>query len=331
MVLCSIGRLLVADPPLVGVRRGQCRTNPWGMRVRTDDMVRLGVACAELAVRGENYRQPLADGMLRVLDVDAGIGVVQWDLNDQVTADSLVTVAGTPRLTTDAATAVLSVVPDHPLLSRPDFPVSRACRISDLTCLAAFWDQPAWRLVHGINEGRYPAMVSLGWHLDRTVFVGAQRRRQDFSDEDMEVLDAVREPLTSALAFRSELDRATRRLRGLRVVDDPVRHRDQRYQDPRRDRMDATRTETHQIGTVAGRLASVHLLPPCGSAAVTAAPLTRRESEVLALVAGGWTSHRVGRALGISERTVRKHLGNVYDKLGVSGRTSAATWWVSRQ
>ncbi len=47
--------------------------------MRCDEMVRLGVACAELAVRGDDYRQPLADGMLRVLDVDAGIGVVQLD------------------------------------------------------------------------------------------------------------------------------------------------------------------------------------------------------------------------------------------------------------
>ncbi len=237
-------------------------------------------------------------------------------MDDEVTADSLVTVAGTPPLTTEAANDVKAVVPHHPLLSRPDFPVSRASRMSDLTCLPAFWDQPVWQFVHGINEGRYPAMVSLGWHPDRIVFVGAQRRRTDFDDDDMEALDAIREPLTSALAFRAKLDRATRELRHLRVVDDPRQGADD---------------GVAPIDTVAERLATVRLLPPCGRAAVTAAPLTRRESEVLALVATGWTNQRVGRALGITERTVRKHLGNVYDKLGVSGRTSAATWWVSRQ
>ena len=47
-------------------------------------------------------------------------------------------------------------------------------------------------------------------------------------------------------------------------------------------------------------------------------------------MAAGWTNVRVGHVLGITERTVRKHLGNVYDKLGVGGRTSAATWWVSK-
>ena len=280
-------------------------------------MVRLGVSCAELAVRGDDYRQPLADGMQRILDVDAGIGVAQWDLgNDEVTADSLMTVAGTPPLTVESATAALAVVPDHPLLSRPDFARSGATRVSDLTCLKAFWEQPAWQLVHGINDGRYPALVSLGWHTDRIVFVGAQRRRTDFDDDDMEVLDAIREPLTSALAFRSSLDRATRRLGRLRVVENP-------------DHDDGRSAIPPEPGTVGGRMASIHLLSdPCNHAA-TAAPLTQREREVLALVAAGWTNVRVGRLLGITERTVRKHLGNVYDKLAVSGRTSAATWWVS--
>ena len=295
--------------------------------MRSDDMLRLGVACAELAVRGQDYRHPLADGMHQILDVDAGIGVAQWDVGaDAATGESLMIVSGTPPLTTESVAAALAVVPEHPLMSRRDFALSGATRVSDLTCLQAFWDKPAWQLVHGINDGRYPAMVSLGWHADRIVFVGAQRRRRDFSDEDMEVLAKIRQPLISALAFRAELDRATRALRALRVVDDPVAVDPVPVAEACRDRDRADEGGGH----VAASLASVHLLPvPCRAGAVTAAPLTQRESEVLALVAAGWTNHRVGRALGITERTVRKHVGNVYDKLGVSGRTAAAAWWVS--
>lgn len=294
-------------------------------------MVRLGVSCAELVVRGDDYRQDLADGMQRILDVDAGIGVAQWDLgNDEITPESLMTVAGTPPLTVESAKAALAVVPEHPLLSRPDFAFRGATRVSDLTCLEAFWEQPAWELVHGINDGRYPAMTSLGWHSDRIIFIGAQRRRVDFSDDDMEILDAIREPLISALAFRSALDRATRRLERLRVVDNPE-HDDGRAEVAAAAGTDTgTSTESGtESGTVADRLASIHLPgDPCATA--TAVPLTQREREVLALVAAGWTNLRVGRLLGITERTVRKHLGNVYDKLAVSGRTSAATWWVSQ-
>jgi DNA-binding CsgD family transcriptional regulator len=54
---------------------------------------------------------------------------------------------------------------------------------------------------------------------------------------------------------------------------------------------------------------------------------SRREAEVLSLVTRGWTNYQIARRLGISERTVRKHLGAVYDKAGVSGRAAAAVWW----
>lgn len=48
--------------------------------------------------------------------------------------------------------------------------------------------------------------------------------------------------------------------------------------------------------------------------------LTVREHEVLALVAEGRTSKGVAEALGISSRTVQKHLESIYRKVGVSSR-----------
>jgi DNA-binding CsgD family transcriptional regulator len=55
-----------------------------------------------------------------------------------------------------------------------------------------------------------------------------------------------------------------------------------------------------------------------------AAPLTRRQAEVLRLVAGGASDKEVALALGISPRTVQKHLEHVYARLGVHCRTGAA-------
>lgn len=55
--------------------------------------------------------------------------------------------------------------------------------------------------------------------------------------------------------------------------------------------------------------------------------LTSREREVLALVTTGRTNAMIGSILGITERTVRKHLTNTYAKLDVSGRTAAAMWY----
>ncbi len=55
--------------------------------------------------------------------------------------------------------------------------------------------------------------------------------------------------------------------------------------------------------------------------------LTRREAQVIALVARGWTNRRISHMLGVTERTVRKHIGNSAEKLGARNRTEAATRW----
>jgi two-component system, NarL family, response regulator LiaR len=52
--------------------------------------------------------------------------------------------------------------------------------------------------------------------------------------------------------------------------------------------------------------------------------LTRREREVLELIAGGRSNKRIALELGISEKTVKTHVGHVLGKLGVSDRTQAA-------
>jgi DNA-binding CsgD family transcriptional regulator len=51
--------------------------------------------------------------------------------------------------------------------------------------------------------------------------------------------------------------------------------------------------------------------------------LTPRESEVLVWVAKGKTNADIGLILGLSDRTVQKHLEHVYQKLGVETRTTA--------
>jgi NarL family two-component system response regulator LiaR len=52
--------------------------------------------------------------------------------------------------------------------------------------------------------------------------------------------------------------------------------------------------------------------------------LTRREQEVLELLASGRSNKRIAFELGISEKTVKAHVGRVLAKLGVSDRTEAA-------
>ena len=63
---------------------------------------------------------------------------------------------------------------------------------------------------------------------------------------------------------------------------------------------------------------------PCGPS--SPGGLTKREIEVLKRIAGGATNRQVAEQLFISEKTVGRHLANIYTKLGVSSRTAAVVW-----
>jgi DNA-binding CsgD family transcriptional regulator len=61
----------------------------------------------------------------------------------------------------------------------------------------------------------------------------------------------------------------------------------------------------------------------CGA---TGAGLTKRETEILRRVAAGATNKQIAEQIFISEKTVARHLANLYAKLGVSSRTAAVAW-----
>ena len=54
--------------------------------------------------------------------------------------------------------------------------------------------------------------------------------------------------------------------------------------------------------------------------------LTVREQEILEMIGDGLQNKTIARRLGISERTVKSHLTNIYQRLGVTDRTQAALW-----
>lgn len=56
--------------------------------------------------------------------------------------------------------------------------------------------------------------------------------------------------------------------------------------------------------------------------------LTERENQVLALIATGHTNDQAARKLGISPRTIRKHLEGVFSKANVPSRAAAVAWWL---
>ena len=68
------------------------------------------------------------------------------------------------------------------------------------------------------------------------------------------------------------------------------------------------------------------LLTARSETSAVAVQLTKRETEVLALVRAGLANKQIGRRLGISERTVKAHLTSVFQQIGVVDRTQAALW-----
>ena len=95
---------------------------------------------------------------------------------------------------------------------------------------------------------------------------------------------------------------------------------------------DAEPEEIHQAILAAARGEAP--LAPKAAAALLAerasrpAPveLTGREREVLSLVVQGLANKQIARKLGISEKTVKGHLTNLFQRIGVTDRTQAALW-----
>jgi NarL family two-component system response regulator LiaR len=74
---------------------------------------------------------------------------------------------------------------------------------------------------------------------------------------------------------------------------------------------------------VAARLVDAIANPP-GAFGGDTERLTRREREVLDLIAKGFSNKRIAFELGIAEKTVKTHVGHLLAKLGVADRTQAA-------
>jgi DNA-binding CsgD family transcriptional regulator len=83
---------------------------------------------------------------------------------------------------------------------------------------------------------------------------------------------------------------------------------------------DAARTLLERLG-LSPVTARDHAAAPRAAGA-----LSDRELQVLRLLAEGRTNRAIGEALFISEKTVARHVSNIFDKVGVSSRSSATAW-----
>jgi DNA-binding NarL/FixJ family response regulator len=95
---------------------------------------------------------------------------------------------------------------------------------------------------------------------------------------------------------------------------------------------DSEPEELHR-GILAAARGESPLAPKAAQALLTeradrrpAQELSEREREVLLLVADGYANKQIARRLGISDKTVKAHLTNVFQRIGVGDRTQAALW-----
>jgi DNA-binding NarL/FixJ family response regulator len=88
--------------------------------------------------------------------------------------------------------------------------------------------------------------------------------------------------------------------------------------------LDAARQVFHRLGaaTDEARVAALVSGPP----RAPSGGLTVREVEVLGLVATGATNRAIAEQLGLSEKTVARHLSNIFTKLGLTSRAAATAF-----
>ena len=249
---------------------------------------------AVAAARGETLL-PFLPAVVEVLRADTGVGLTRLRRTGQG-IDVSVDVAGSVPITPAMGRLAAEVADRHPAI--PVLSTAGAVRVSDLVPIRDFWHTDVYERMHRHVGGRYPVAIMLHSSATDVVFLGAHRGTVDFSTEDLHLLEAIQRPLVAALAFRAALD------------------------------------ETIAVLSNDGTALT------CGSLSEDLAPIaalcaayrpTQREAEVLSLAAAGWTNLRIARRLGITERTVRKHLSSVYEQSGRRGRASAAAWWAAQQ
>jgi DNA-binding CsgD family transcriptional regulator len=276
---------------------------PSGLRPTIEHRIaRVAIDVSYAAMRAEDFSEYLVNQTYVLFDADAGVGLTTRGPNGSVAAAQLtVVVAGAPPLSKEAGFRALPFASTHPgFLAMGRAGTTDAIRVSDHTKLREFWTTETYWRMHGHADGRYPASALLIDTFETQIFIALHRRDRDFSDADLASFAALQRPVAAALAFRAALDDTVKLLHHSSGVEpgEPTA-----CAEPRRRSLDA-----------ATRL--------CGDYSPT-----RREGEVLTLAAQGWTNHQIGRVLGITERTVRKHLTAVYDKAGVRGRAAATAWW----
>ena len=88
--------------------------------------------------------------------------------------------------------------------------------------------------------------------------------------------------------------------------------------------------DSHTTAAVMRQFSSPMDTAPLGSRDRDRSPLSQREREIVVLVAQGFKNKEMAEKMFISEQTVKNHLHNIFDKLGVSDRLELALYAIHK-
>jgi DNA-binding CsgD family transcriptional regulator len=162
----------------------------------------------------------------------------------------------------------------------------RAYRISDVISVEEYHRLDLYRRLYGPMGVEHQVAFTLQATPGRILAIALSRRERDYDDEECDLINRARPFLIQA--WRNAIEHT------------------------------ALRDEVTARSPNAASQAAI----PVGS--LRDRGLTRRQADVLGLVARGRSNRDAGAILGISERTVQKHLEHCYRKLEVPDRSAAA-------
>lgn len=240
---------------------------------------RLARSATDLAHAAAHGEPVLAD-VLQLLDRAVGGDVL--NCSEAVPMDgaaprTTVTMLHAPPLTAEEEAGWVRLVPTHPFARSLADGRLRTARLTDTMTVRELEALEVWEVLLRPRGSRYQLAATLQADATALTLISLWREHRDFTDEEAELVEAVRRALVAALDFHAAMDR-------LRALAGPP-----------------------QSGDV----------------------LTPRQAQVCALVARGLTNAQVATRLGLSERTVRKHVEDAFARTGCTSRTALALWWRS--
>lgn len=243
------------------------------------ELLRSGVRVGAAIVAGQPYETALTEELRRTIGADVVTLTVWHQTRAQLPS---VTVSGQETPPAAELNSWTTMFGEHPyfanLLATGD---PRPYRTSDFLPFHRFQDTSVYRELLAHHGLRHQLVATLVFTDRDLVFVGLLRTLRDFSDREVTAVAAVRQVMSAALAYDTEV----------RAIQ-----------------------------------ARIELEPHVERPRVLT--LTQRETQVLHLVAAGYTNDQTAMRLGISTRTVRKHLESVFGKAHVSSRAAAVAWWL---